>query len=74
MSVCLSVCLSAYIHSRTTGYETAHERYERLKRNKVLKNNVADFAKGIAFKVIASEQANMLISFASWTYQKSYEG
>ena len=29
-SVCLSVCLSVYDYSRTTGYEAAYERYQEL--------------------------------------------
>ena len=28
--VCLSVCLSVYDYSRTTGYEAADERYQQL--------------------------------------------
>ena len=40
-SVCLSVCLSVYDYSRTTGYEAAHERYQQLQCHKGLKSNVA---------------------------------
>ena len=50
LRVCQFVCLFVYIRSGTTGYETAHERYERLKRNKGSKKNVADFAKRTVFK------------------------
>ena len=46
----LFVCLSVYIRSQTAGYETAHELYKRLKRNKGSKYSVVDFAKGTAFK------------------------
>ena len=28
--VCVSVCLSVYDYSRTTGYEAAYERYQQL--------------------------------------------
>ena len=64
-SVCQSVCLSVYIRSRTTGYETAHEQYYRLKGNKSSKNNVADFAKSTAFKrysVKTKRTSQLLIS------------
>ena len=47
--VCLSVCLSVYLYSRTTGNEAARERYTHLQRNKRSKNNVADLAKTAAF-------------------------
>ena len=36
-SVCLSVCLSVYDYSRTTGYEAAYERYQQLQCYKVKK-------------------------------------
>ena len=36
-----SACLSVY--SRTTGYEAAHERYQRLQKYANLKNNMAIF-------------------------------
>ena len=39
--LCLSVCLSVYDYSRTTGYEAAHERYQQLQCHKGLKTNVA---------------------------------
>ena len=40
LSVCLSVCLCTF-YSRTTGYETAYERYQQLQCYKRKKNNVA---------------------------------
>ena len=40
-SVCLSVCLSVYDYSRTTGYEAAYERYQQLQCYKGKKTNVA---------------------------------
>ena len=47
--VCVCVCLSVYLNSRTTGNEAARERYTRLQRSKRSKNNVADVAKAAAF-------------------------
>ena len=48
LSVCLSVCLFVCLfvclctfYSRTTGYETAYERYQQLQCYKRKKNNVA---------------------------------
>ena len=38
--VCSSVCLCTF-YSRTTGYETAYERYQQLQCYKRKKNNVA---------------------------------
>ena len=29
---CVSVCLSVYDYSHTTGYEAAYERYQKLQR------------------------------------------
>ena len=58
--VCLFVCLSVY--SRTTGYETAYERYQQLQCYKGMKNNVAFFAETTAFErygTKTSEKANM---------------
>ena len=49
LCVCVSVCLSVYLYSRTTGNEAAREQYTRLQRNKHSKNNVADLAKTAAF-------------------------
>ena len=43
-SVCLFVCLCTF-YSRTTGDETAHERYQQLQCYKRKKNNVAIFLK-----------------------------
>ena len=40
LSVCLFVCLCTF-YSRTTGYETAYERYQQLQCYKRKKNNVA---------------------------------
>ena len=37
----MSVCLSVYDYSRTTGYEAAYERYQQLQCYKSTKNNVA---------------------------------
>ena len=45
----LSVCLSVYLYSRTTGNEVARERYTYTQCNKCSKNNVADLAKMAAF-------------------------
>ena len=42
-----SVCVSVYLNSRTTGYETAHERLIHYKSSK---NTVADFAKTLVFE------------------------
>ena len=39
----LPVCLSVSSYSRTTGYEAAHERYQRLQKYANLKNNMAIF-------------------------------
>ena len=41
-SVCLSVRLSVYDYSHTTGYEAAYERYQQLQCYKGMKNNVAE--------------------------------
>ena len=49
LSVCVSVCVSVYLNSGTTGNKAARERYTRLQRNKRSKNNVADLAKTAAF-------------------------
>ena len=49
LSVRLSVCLSLYLYSRTTGNEAVRERYTRLQHNKRSKNNVANFAITAAF-------------------------
>ena len=40
-SVCLSVCVSVYDYSRTTGYEAAYERYQQFQCYKGKKNKVA---------------------------------
>ena len=44
LCVCVSVCLSVYLYSRTTGNEAARERYARFQHNTRSKNNVADLA------------------------------
>ena len=49
LCVCVSVCLSLYLYSRTTGNEAACERYTRLQRNKCSDNNVANLAKTAGF-------------------------
>ena len=41
LCVCVSVCVCVYDYSRTTGYETAYERYQQLQCYKRKKNNVA---------------------------------
>ena len=46
-----SVCLSVYFNSWPTGYEPAYKQYQRLKRTKGLKNNVADFAETSTFEL-----------------------
>ena len=39
-SVYLSVCLSVYDNSRTTGYEAAYKRYQHLQYYKSMKNKI----------------------------------
>ena len=41
LCACVSVCLSVYDYSRSTGYEAAYERYQQLQCYKGKKNNVA---------------------------------
>ena len=41
LCVCLSVCLSVYDYSQTSGYEAAHERYQQLQCYKGKKKDVA---------------------------------
>ena len=43
--VVLSVCLSVRASSRTTGYEAANERYQRVVNNEKMDNHVAIFPK-----------------------------
>ena len=40
-SVCLSVCLFVSDYSRTTGYEAAYERYQKIQCYKGREKNVA---------------------------------
>ena len=47
--LCVCVCLSVDLYSRTAGNEAARERYTRLQRNKRSNNNVADLAETAAF-------------------------
>ena len=46
----VSVCLSVYDYSRTTGYEAAHERYQQLQCYKGKKKKSGDFAETTAFE------------------------
>ena len=41
--VCLSVCLSVYAYSRSTGYEAAYERYQQLEGYESMKIKKGDF-------------------------------
>ena len=41
LCVCLSVCLSVYDYSLTTGYEAAYGQYQQLQCYKGIKNSVA---------------------------------
>ena len=62
LSICLSVCLSVYDYSRTTGYEAAYERYQQLQCYKGMKIKCGDFAETTAFErygVKTSEKAIM---------------
>ena len=52
-SVCLSVCLSVYDYSRTTGYEAAYERYQQIQCYKGRKNNVAILLKRLRSRDMA---------------------
>ena len=52
-SVCLSVCLSVYDYSRTTGYEAAYERYQHLQCYKGKKTNVAILLKQLRLRDMA---------------------
>ena len=55
LSVHLSVCLSVYDYSRTTGYKAAYERYQQLQCYKGMKNNVAILLK----RLHSRDMANM---------------
>ena len=50
---CLSVCVSVYDYSRTTGYEAAYERYQQLQCYKGKKNNVAILLKRLRSRDMA---------------------
>ena len=67
-SVCLSVCLSVYDYSRTTGYEAAYtmyERYQQLQCDKGKKMNVAILLKRLRSRVMACKQAKKPICIMS---------
>ena len=53
LHVCLSVCLSVYDYSRTTGYEVAHERYQQIQCYKGKKKNVAILLKRLRSRDMA---------------------
>ena len=53
LCVCLSVCLSVYDCSRTTGYEAAHERYQQLQCYNGMINNVAILLKRLRSRDMA---------------------
>ena len=64
-SVCLPVCLSVSIYSRTTGYEAAYERYQQLQCYKGRKNNVAILLKRLRSRDMAWKQAKKPICIMS---------
>ena len=53
LCVCLSVCLSVYDYSRTTGYKAAYERYQHLQCYKGMKTNVAILLKRLRSRDMA---------------------
>ena len=53
--VCLTVCLSTTIYSRTTGYEAAYERYQQLQCYKGIKSNVAILLKRLRSRDMAKK-------------------
>ena len=53
LGFCLSVCLSVYDYSRTTGYEAAYERYQQLQCYKGMKTNVAILLKRLRSRDMA---------------------
>ena len=60
LCVCLSVCVSVYDYSRTTGYEAAYERYQQLQVLQGQEKECGDFAETTAFErygVKTSEKA-----------------
>ena len=65
LCVCLSVCLSVYDYSRTTGYGAAYERYQQLQWYKGMKNNVAILLKRLCSRDMAWKQAKKPICVMS---------
>ena len=53
LSVCLSVCLSVYAYSRSTGYEAAYERYQQLEGYESMKIKKAIFLKRLRSRDMA---------------------
>ena len=51
---CVSVRLSVYDYSRTTGYEAAYERYQQLQCYKGMKINVAILLKRLRSRDMAN--------------------
>ena len=51
--VCVCVCLSVSSYSRTTGYKTAYERYQRLQKYASLKIYLVIFLKGLRSRDMA---------------------
>ena len=56
LPVCLSLCLSVYDYSRTTGYEAADERYQQLQCYKGKKYNVAILLKRLRSRDIEAKK------------------
>jgi len=59
LSVCVSVCVSVSTYSRATGTKPAHQRYQRLWRNKGSKNYVAILLKRRRSRDMALKQATL---------------
>jgi len=57
VSVCVCVCVSVSTYSRPTGTKLAHQRYQRLQRNKGSKNYVAILLKRRRSRDMALKQA-----------------
>ena len=53
LCVSLSVCLSVYDYSRTTGYEAAYERYQYLQCYKGMKKYLATLLKRLRSRDMA---------------------
>ena len=49
--ICLSVCVSVYDYSRTTGNEVASEQYQQLQCSKCSKKYTSDFSRTKAFEI-----------------------